>query len=115
MNRRIILALCLLFAPQAVAAADDELYQRTEDVVYGRKWGMALTMDVFTPREKANGAGVVFVVSGGWFSSHQAINPTYLEELLRRGYTVFTVVHLLPAKAGAPNDGAAKAEGANRP
>lgn len=93
MNRRVILALCLLFALPAVDAAGDDLYQRTEDVVYGRKWGMALTMDVFTPHEKANGSGVVFVVSGGWFSSHQVINPAYLEELLRRGYTVFTVVH----------------------
>ena len=93
MNRRFVLSLCLLFAAPAVAAPADDLYQRTEDVVYGRKWGMALTMDVFTPREKANGAGVVFVVSGGWSSNHQAINPAYLEELLRRGYTVFTVVH----------------------
>ena len=37
------------------------------DVVYGHKDGMALVYDVITP-ENANGAAVVFMVSGGWFS-----------------------------------------------
>src|SRR5262249_50617577 len=38
------------------------------DVVYGRKHGMALTMDVFTPKSGANGAAIVWVFSCGWFS-----------------------------------------------
>ncbi len=63
------------------------------DVVYGRKFGMALTMDIFTPKTNANGAAIVWVVSGGWFSSHDAINPGFIRELLNRGYTVFAVVH----------------------
>ncbi len=92
MNRRRFLLLALLLAFSPVARADDT-YTRTEDVVYGRKHGLALTMDVFTPKENANGAGVIFVVSGGWISGHQSINPAFLAELLRRGYTVFTVVH----------------------
>lgn len=50
-------------------------------------------MDVFTPKENANGAAVVWVISGGWFSAHEAINPAPVEELLKRGYTVFAVVH----------------------
>ena len=62
-------------------------------MVYGRKFGMALTMDVFTPKANANGAAVVWVVSGGWFSSHEWINPGFIGELLNRGYTVFAVVH----------------------
>ena len=33
------------------------------------------------------------VVSGGWFSSHEAINPAFVRPLLDRGYTVFAVVH----------------------
>ena len=37
------------------------------DVVYGHKDGLALTMDVLTPA-KPNGAGVVFIVSGGYGS-----------------------------------------------
>ncbi|HZO90261.1 MAG TPA: alpha/beta hydrolase [Chthonomonadaceae bacterium] len=68
-------------------------YTRQEDVIYGRKYGTALTMDVFTPKQHAKGVGVIFVVSGGWFSAHEAINPAFLQELLKRGYTVFAVVH----------------------
>jgi acetyl esterase/lipase len=77
----------------AARAADDAPYTRTEDVIYGRKWGTALTMDVFTPKKDANGAAVIWVVSGGWFSSHEAINPGFGAPLLARGYTVFAVVH----------------------
>ena len=68
-------------------------FTRKEDVVYGRKYGTALTMGVFTPKENANGAAVVWVISGGWFSAHEVINPGPVEELLKRGYTVFAVVH----------------------
>ena len=32
-------------------------------------------------------------MSGGWFSSHEAINASFLTEFLKRGYTVFAVVH----------------------
>src|SRR5262245_35161037 len=74
-------------------AADDPAFTRKEDVVYGRKFGVALTMDVFTPKEYANGAGLIFVVSGGWFSAHEAIRPPFVTEFLGRGYTVFAVVH----------------------
>jgi len=68
-------------------------YTRQEDVVYGRKDGMALTMDVLTPKEKPNGAAVIWVVSGGYYSSHEAINPGFVGIFLNRGYTVFAVVH----------------------
>jgi acetyl esterase/lipase len=54
---------------------------------------MALTMDVITPKTKTNGAAVVWVVSGGYFSSHEAINPVFVSILLKRGYSVFAVVH----------------------
>src|SRR5689334_19039773 len=86
------LALCALLTPSGWAA-DEPSYTRTEDVVYGRKHGTALTMDVFTPKEKANGAAVVWIVSGGWFSSHEGINPAFIADLLGRGFTVFAVVH----------------------
>jgi acetyl esterase/lipase len=50
-------------------------------------------MDVFRPRKDANGAGVIMVVSGGFFSSHEAVSPVLIGPLLGRGYTVFSVVH----------------------
>jgi len=67
-------------------------YQRVEDVIYRRKFGTALTLDVFQP-EKPNGCAILFMVSGGFFSSHEAINPKSYQPFLDRGYTVFAVVH----------------------
>ena len=46
------------------------------------------------PQEaNAKGIGVVFVVSGGFFSSHEAINPSFIRPFIDRGFTVFAVVH----------------------
>jgi len=74
-------------------AGEDGPDTRTADVVYGKKEGVALTMDVFTPKKNANGAAVIWVVSGGWFSSHAGISPKNAEPFTKRGYTVFAVVH----------------------
>lgn len=68
-------------------------YTLTEDVIYGRKYGLALTMDVFAPRENANGRGIIFCVSGGYFSSKEASTPLLALAFLQRGYTVFNVIH----------------------
>jgi acetyl esterase/lipase len=68
-------------------------FDRKEDVIYGRKYGTALTMDVFTPKKDAAGIGVIVVVSGGFISSHEAISTAYTKPLLAHGYTVFAVVH----------------------
>ena len=83
----------IVLAVVAIAPIDDKSYTRTEDVIYGRKYGTALTMDVFQPRENAKGIGVIFCVSGGWFSAHEAIGEGMIKPLLDRGYTVFAVVH----------------------
>lgn len=95
---RLIFGLCLvlLTAGPAPARSDEpsaEPYTRQEDVIYGRKHGMALTLDVFTPRQNANQLGIIYVVSGGYHSDHAHINTRYFEKLLKRGYTVFAVVH----------------------
>jgi acetyl esterase/lipase len=74
-------------------AQDESSVDRKSDVIYGRKFGTALTMDVFTPKANANGLGIIWVVSGGWFSSHESIGVPFIEELTKRGYTVFAVVH----------------------
>jgi acetyl esterase/lipase len=74
-------------------AADGPNFTRTEDVIYGRKHGVALTLDMFQPKKDANGTALIFVVSGGWFSSHSNINAGFVQEFLNRGYTVFAVVH----------------------
>jgi acetyl esterase/lipase len=86
--------LWLLCLPSAVAIAGEPPFKRQVDVIYGRKYGTALTLDVFSPSQKPNGRGVISVVSGGWFSSHDldGILPVFTP-LTDRGYTVFAVVH----------------------
>lgn len=88
--------LALVLTTVAALGADVSA-KRTPDVVYGRKSGMALTMDVFQP-ENANGKAIVAVMSGGWFSDQSFVdNPLFrtaiIEPLLKRGYTVFAVMH----------------------
>lgn len=90
---RNLLSICLLLAALSCGWAQTNAdFQRTEDVVYGRKFGTALTLDVFQPRP-ANGVGIIYMVSGGWHSAHEAINAGFFRPLLNRGYTVFAVVH----------------------
>jgi acetyl esterase/lipase len=89
MNLLALPLLAVLLAPDDKPAG----FTRTEDVIYGRKHGVALTLDVFTPKGEKNGAGIIFCVSGGWFSAKQAINPIFVNEFVNRGYVVFAVVH----------------------
>ena len=93
MKVKAIPALVLALLAWTPARGDEPTFTRQEDVIYGRKHGVALTMDVFKPKAGANGAAVIWVVSGGWFSAHEAIQPGAIEEFLKRGYTVFAVVH----------------------
>jgi acetyl esterase/lipase len=82
----------LCVAGQAYAQTDTSIIP---DVVYGHKDGMALTMDVFAPPGEANGAGILYMVSGGWVSwwtpPEQA--RSNFETLLSEGFTVFSIRH----------------------
>jgi acetyl esterase/lipase len=95
-SRRFFFALLAVTALVAMRPdslrAENEVTRR-EDLIYGRKHGLALTMDVFAPKEKANGLGLVWVISASWRSSHEAIRPQFAQAFLDRGYTVFAVVH----------------------
>jgi acetyl esterase/lipase len=92
-TRSVLTLAALAGLAMPAVAFDEPSSTRAEDVIYGRKYGTALTMDVFTPKEAPKGIGVIFVVSGGWFSAHEAIGPTFVEPFTKRGYTVFAVVH----------------------
>ncbi|MGV3773090.1 MAG: prolyl oligopeptidase family serine peptidase [Verrucomicrobiales bacterium] len=86
-----LLQLCLLFSLALAMKIHAQDFKRTE-VIYGRKFGTALTYDVFQPA-KPNGYGIAFMVSGGFYSSHESINAAFYKPFLDRGYTVFAVVH----------------------
>lgn len=110
----LLLGLVVLSAWGAAAvssSAADPPFKRTERVVYGEKRnttvptldaGVALTMDVFQPAAEGNGRGLIFVVSAGWVSNRQMIKMLAAEEFLRRGYTVFAVMHGSQPKFTAP-------------
>ncbi len=74
------------------------------DVVYGHKFGMALTFDVFQPESNANGAGVLFIVSGGWFSQWAPPKSmqAFTQPLTDKGFTVFVVRHGSSPKYSLP-------------
>lgn len=65
-----------------------------KDVIYGHKDGMALTYDAFLPK-KPNGAGIIYMVSGGWFSIWKKPEErlVYFSPMLNEGFTVFAVHH----------------------
>jgi acetyl esterase/lipase len=98
---KLFLAFLLLFAGTATLRAEGD-YKITPDVVYGHKAGMALTFDVIAPK-KPNGAGVLFMMSGGWFSGwaspEEFVKPNAHEgfrsfgKLVDSGYTLFIVRH----------------------
>ena len=65
-----------------------------EDVIYGHKDGMALVYSVLSPAD-ANGAAVVFMVSGGWYSrwSESTVYERMFADELAAGFTVIPVHH----------------------
>lgn len=65
------------------------------DVVYGHKDGLAMTFDVIEPPGTPNGAGILFIVSGGWNSRWQPAseNQTRFDGALKKGFTIFVVRH----------------------
>ncbi|WP_442481741.1 alpha/beta hydrolase [Aeoliella sp. SH292] len=78
------------------AQAEEELSPKIQpDVVYGHKDGLAMTFDVHRPEKEANGAAILFVVSGGWYSiwtPPEQLRPMFAP-FLDQGYTVLAVRH----------------------
>src|SRR6267378_780156 len=89
--RPAVLIILLLLVNSAFAEPT-----RIRDVIYGRKFGTALTMDVIKP-EKQSGIAVVVMVSGGFSSDHAWTDGMFagntFKALLDHGDTLFLVVH----------------------
>jgi acetyl esterase/lipase len=68
-----------------------------QDIIYGYKDGMALVMDVYSPKEKTNNACIIMVSSAGMNSSpimsHMAGESPDVQNLLKAGYVIFAVAH----------------------
>lgn len=90
-----ILFVLILAVSQAAQVKPVANVDVIPDVVYGHKDGMALTFDVFKPKTNANGAAIIFIVSGGWVSRYMPPDdavPRY-QQLLDKGFTVITLRH----------------------
>jgi acetyl esterase/lipase len=93
----IVVGVCAIGSVQAA-----ESYSILPDEVFGHKAGMALTCDVIRPT-KPNGAAVLFMMSGGWFSGwlppEGFMSPSvpegfkHFRELVDKGYTLVIVRH----------------------
>ena len=94
----IILNLC-------ISAQCKVEFEHQKDLVYGYKDGMALVMDVYTPKSNTNGAAIIAVMAGGMQSSpqssHWAAHDTVVISLLGAGYVVFAVAHSSQPKYNA--------------
>ncbi len=100
-----IIAMACLFLPGLCYAGIDSLivpYTAIEDVVYGQKEGMGLTLDVLQPAaDKRNGIGIVLISSGGWKSEKSNVpeevakfrKDHWAMGLLQNGFTAFVVRH----------------------
>ena len=89
----LVSPLILLFTNSA--AAQGLSYVQHENVVYAETDGIGLLMDVFTPKSKTNGLGIVDVISGAWHSDRGKIRDheraQTFQILCAKGYTVFAV------------------------
>ncbi len=100
---RLVLAVGFLAAFLAHGHAGESIpYHAIEDVVFGHKDGLALTLDVLTPDKDSKNLGVILVSSGGWKSEKSDLQPDndrgrktehWVQGLLKGGYTVFLVRH----------------------
>lgn len=104
---RILQALLVavaLFAMIGLGFADDVPVdcRTTDDLVYGHKDGLALTLDVLEPEKDRKGVGLILVSSGSWASRKSDIpgeetrrmrSDHWAQGLLKGGFTLFVVRH----------------------
>lgn len=86
--------LMVLFLTAATASATDSLQFSKTEIIYGRKDGMALTMMMLKPAQKANGKAIISVLSGNWVSAPRMMDMFLMRSnlYLESGYTLFGVM-----------------------
>ena len=90
---RLFFLFTLILASASVSATDSAGISKTE-IIYGRKDGMALTMMMLKPIQKANGKAIICVLSGNWVSAPRMMDMFVQKSghYLERGYTLFGVM-----------------------
>lgn len=95
MMKRLLLAVAILCTSFASAQ------ERLQDLIYHKQAGVAYTLDVFKPA-KPNGSAVIWIVSGGWVSAHDQINPALGQAFNEQGITLIQAVHGAQPKYTVP-------------
>jgi acetyl esterase/lipase len=98
----LLMALCFCGAasPQDLKW-ESVKYRAIEDIVYGQKDGLGLTMDALIPETNSKNIGVIFIVSASFRSGKNATleeegtrrRQHWAQGLLNGGYTLFLVRH----------------------
>ena len=104
--QKILPVLLLFLMHTSDCFAQDSHTFSTQEIIYGRKDGMALTMVKLSPAKKANAKAIINVVSGNFFSSFDWV-PRYIERskiYVDNGYTVFIVVHGSQPRYAIPDE-----------
>lgn len=96
MRRFILVVLLTVLLAPAYAQTKENAIGSMEEVIYGRKDGMALTMNVLTPKATSNHRGIILAISAGVRSSFDMAlewSASIAQPYLAKGYTVFEVCH----------------------
>jgi acetyl esterase/lipase len=103
MKRRLVAVLLVVLGCTLPLAAEDQGPRIKEDLVYGRKDGMALTLDLIQPA-KPNGAAILWIPTGGWFSPwfDAKIAAAIHKPFLDKGFTVFVIRHACAPRYNIP-------------
>jgi len=90
-----IAAVVLLSSGALAGVASAVDVEILPDLVYGHKDGLAMTLDVIKPKTGANGAAILYMVSGGWVSTWSPPQrmADRFQPLLSSGFTMVIVRH----------------------
>jgi len=99
--KKLKIIICLFLVTPAFS--QDSSFSQQE-VIYGRRDGMALTMVVITPAN-ANGKGIISMVSGNWVSGYERLERMInrAKPFVNSGYTVFLTMHSSGPRYAIPN------------
>jgi acetyl esterase/lipase len=79
-------------AERTFSTPQDSTYTQ-EEIIYGRKDGMALTLMHLKPKKNSNGKAIIQILSGSWRSSFLNWSSGNSLPWLQKGYSVFVVAH----------------------
>ena len=95
-----------MFSLVNVSTAQDTSLYTSNEIIYGRKDGMALTMIKLAPKQNGNGKAIISVVSGNWNSSYNYASSFVNRAgiFVKAGYTVFAVIHASQPRYTIPDE-----------